>query len=162
MNEGEALRTQLMGENSHVGFRATLDGLSPRTAGARVSEGTHTILEVLEHMIYWQEIVLARLRHEAPESPRSAVLGWTSRSTPPSLAEWETAVGTFAGLLRDLEALMLQPAFELAAIADEKRGTRAREELLMIQGHNSYHLGQIVLLRQLLGAWPPPGGGNTW
>ena len=27
---------------------------------------------------------------------------------------------------------------------------------------NSYHLGQIVLVRQLLGAWPPPGAGLTW
>jgi hypothetical protein len=24
------------------------------------------------------------------------------------------------------------------------------------------HLGQVVLLRRLLGAWPPPGGGDTW
>ena len=31
-----------------------------------------------------------------------------------------------------------------------------------IASHNSYHLGQIVLVRQLLGAWPPPGGGLTW
>ncbi len=29
-------------------------------------------------------------------------------------------------------------------------------------GHNSYHLGQIFLLRQLQGSWPPPSGGNTW
>ena len=28
--------------------------------------------------------------------------------------------------------------------------------------HFSYHLGQIVLLRQELGAWPPPRGGDTW
>ena len=28
--------------------------------------------------------------------------------------------------------------------------------------HNSYHVGQIILLRRLLKAWPPPGGGDTW
>jgi uncharacterized damage-inducible protein DinB len=42
------------------------------------------------------------------------------------------------------------------------RGVTVREEVLMLQGHNSYHLGQIVLLRQELGAWPPPRGGDTW
>jgi uncharacterized damage-inducible protein DinB len=28
--------------------------------------------------------------------------------------------------------------------------------------HNAHHLGQIVTLRQALGAWPPPGGSVTW
>ena len=28
--------------------------------------------------------------------------------------------------------------------------------------HNSYHVGQIVLLRQALGVWPPPAGRDTW
>jgi uncharacterized damage-inducible protein DinB len=28
--------------------------------------------------------------------------------------------------------------------------------------HNSHHLGQVVLLRQILGAWPPPSGSYTW
>jgi uncharacterized damage-inducible protein DinB len=28
--------------------------------------------------------------------------------------------------------------------------------------HNSHHLGQVVMVRRLLGAWPPPGGGDTW
>jgi hypothetical protein len=28
--------------------------------------------------------------------------------------------------------------------------------------HNGHHLGQITLLRQLIGAWPPEGGAYTW
>jgi hypothetical protein len=28
--------------------------------------------------------------------------------------------------------------------------------------HNAHHLGQIILLRQLFGAWPPPSGRFTW
>ncbi len=28
--------------------------------------------------------------------------------------------------------------------------------------HDCYHLGQVALLRRLMGAWPPPNGGNTW
>jgi hypothetical protein len=36
------------------------------------------------------------------------------------------------------------------------------EVLYQLAAHNSYHVGQIVVLRQALGAWPPPGGGDTW
>ena len=28
--------------------------------------------------------------------------------------------------------------------------------------HNSYHAGQIALLRRQFGAWPPERGGDTW
>lgn len=44
-----------------------------------------------------------------------------------------------------------------------KRGTKAPLEMLQtIASHNSYHLGQVVILRQRLCAWPPPSGGLTW
>jgi hypothetical protein len=37
-----------------------------------------------------------------------------------------------------------------------------REQLESLAAHNGYHFGRIVLLRQLLGAWPPPKGGFSW
>ena len=63
--------------------------------------------------------------------------------------------------LRAFEELLVRPGLDLGARV-AGRNTSVREEFLMIQGHNSYHLGQIVVLRQLLGAWPPPHGGQSW
>jgi len=41
--------------------------------------------------------------------------------------------------------------------------SEARADLLRAMGqHVSYHVGQIALLRRMMGAWPPPGGGDTW
>jgi hypothetical protein len=37
-----------------------------------------------------------------------------------------------------------------------------REQLESLGAHNAYHLGRIVLLRQLMGLWPPPSGGFSW
>ena len=37
-----------------------------------------------------------------------------------------------------------------------------REQLESLAAHNAYHLGRVVLLRQLLGIWPPPDGGDSW
>jgi uncharacterized damage-inducible protein DinB len=36
------------------------------------------------------------------------------------------------------------------------------EALVHVSTHNSYHLGQVIVLRQMLGAWPPPAGSYTW
>jgi len=37
-----------------------------------------------------------------------------------------------------------------------------REQLENLAGHNAYHFGRIVLLRQLGNSWPPPSGSFTW
>jgi hypothetical protein len=37
-----------------------------------------------------------------------------------------------------------------------------RDQLISLAAHNAYHLGRIVLLRQLLSTWPPASGGFTW
>ena len=42
-------------------------------------------------------------------------------------------------------------------------GRRSRADVLRAMGnHVSYHVGQIALLRRMMNAWPPPGGGDTW
>ena len=51
-------------------------------------------------------------------------------------------------------------SLEEAIPAWEKANGYTALEVLAL--HNSYHLGQIVLLRRILGAWPPPSGGDTW
>jgi hypothetical protein len=37
-----------------------------------------------------------------------------------------------------------------------------REQLESLAAHNAYHLGRVVLLRQLQNNWPPPDGGDSW
>jgi len=162
MNERQALLEQIHGVGSHVGFLPALESLAPHAAGRLVPGAPHTIFQILHHMVYWQDITLARLHRQSPPSPKSADLGWQTPAAPEDESDWEAAVAQLAEGLRGYEALLADPSLDLGATLDPKRGTSAREELLMIQGHNSYHLGQIVSLRQLLGAWPPPRGGCTW
>jgi uncharacterized damage-inducible protein DinB len=162
VNERQALIAQLYGVNSHKHLLHALEGCTSETAGSKVGRSPHTIFQILHHMLYWQDITLARLRGERPPRPASAALGWSAPSRPEDAADWEGAIACLAEGLRSIEALLADPEFDLERLADAPRGVSAREELLMLQGHNSYHLGQIVMLRQELGAWPPPRGGDTW
>jgi len=61
-----------------------------------------------------------------------------------------------------LEAIITDEAYDLERVVDVRRNGTAREEIFWVQGHNSYHLGQIVMLREAFGVWPPPRGGDTW
>ncbi len=162
MNEREALREQVYGVNSHLNTLHALEGVDPAVAGARVPGSPHTIFQILRHMIYWQDISLARLRSEQPERPPSASLGWQSPATPEDASDWELQIAELGEGLRELERMLAGTELELEERRDRQRNVTVREEILMLQSHNSYHLGQIVLLRQILGSWPPPRGGDTW
>ncbi len=162
MNEREALREQVYGVNSHLHTLHALEGLAPRTAGERPAESPHSIFQVLHHMLYWQDISLARLRGERPERPSSARLGWRAPPAPEDSSDWEATIASLAESLRAFEALLADPRFDLDGVTEPDRGRNARQEILMVLLHNSYHLGQIVTLRQQLGAWPPPKGSDTW
>ena len=45
---------------------------------------------------------------------------------------------------------------------DKKVAGTLEAVLWQMVAHNSYHLGQIALLRRALGAWPPRAGGDSW
>ena len=162
MNLRGAMREQLYGVNSHTNTLHALEGLEPRDAGAAFEDTPHTIFQILHHMIYWQDIALARLNGGHPRSPAHAEEGWDSPRAPEDASDWEAAVASLAEGLRGMEALLADPEYDLNHVLPCRRDETAFEELLMVMGHNSYHLGQIVQLRDRLGAWPPPRGGDTW
>ena len=53
---------------------------------------------------------------------------------------------------------LITPAIEFPPLAHYTVGTA----LVHIAQHNSHHLGQVILLRQLMALWPPPAGSWTW
>jgi uncharacterized damage-inducible protein DinB len=147
----------LTGGDAHVATRSVFDGLDWRTAGARVSCSPYTLYQLLNHMVFWHDGVLEWLDGGSPSMPKHASGAWPGPSAPGSRAEWLSAVRRFrAGLTR------LERAGRRASSDANGRGKSPLEMLAGVAAHNSYHAGQVALLRQLLGKWPPPSGGLTW
>jgi hypothetical protein len=152
-----SLKRALTGEGAHVEAKNVFDGLDWKLAGAQPEGAPHTIFQLLSHLIYWQDWVVKWLDGETPPIPERAAGSWPGALGPESAAEWEQSVRQF---VEGFERLISQvDEGDLLAEGDRK----SRFEMLQtIASHNSYHLGQAVHLRQMLGAWPPPGGGLTW
>ncbi|HEY7817656.1 MAG TPA: hypothetical protein VIG29_05525 [Vicinamibacteria bacterium] len=102
-----------------------------------------------------------RLDGEDPPIPEHASESWPEESAPASPKDWERTLARLHGVLEDLERRAGDSHLFRKQISMGAEKSRL-EMLHTIAGHNSYHLGQVVLLRQLLGAWPPPSGGLTW
>jgi len=153
----EALLRALSGEGAHVEAGKVLDGLDWERAGARPEDSPHSAFQIVNHLVFWQDHALAWLAGEKPPTPAHDAESWPGPERPADPAAWEDAPARFAA---DLERLRRHAAEDdLAA----RRGPKTVLYILQIvAAHNSYHFGQVVLLRQQLGAWPPPGGGFTW
>ncbi len=147
----------LSGKGSHVATKDVFAGLDWEAAGAQPEGAPHSIFQLLNHMSYWQEWVVKWLDGENPPVPKHASGGWPGNTSPASPKEWQRAVRGFRSGLAKLDRQ--SRAADLLAT----RGKHSRLGMLQsLASHTSYHAGQVVVLRQMLGAWPPPSGGLTW
>ena len=144
---------------SHV-----LEAVDDALAHARIPGAPHSIYEEIWHLTFWMELSLDWVEGRRTPYPEHAGQGFPAAATEPwaelkerFLRGLET-VSDLAGDSARLEA----PITCLSPQPDEDRVMPARDQVEGIAAHNAYHLGRIVLLRQLLGAWPPPSGGDTW
>jgi len=147
----------LLGKGSHAATKDLFAGLDSGVAGARPEGVRHSIFQLLNHMSYWQDWVVKWLDGKNPPVPEHAPGGWPGNPGPASSKEWQRAVRGFRSGLAKLDRQ--SRATDLLAV----RGKHSRLGMIQaLASHTSYHAGQVVLLRQMLGAWPPPSGGLTW
>ena len=150
----------LSGKGAHVLAKNVFEGLDWKLAGKRPEGAPHSLFQLLNHLIYWQNWVVDWLDGKEPPLPTKAPSSWPGDSSPASAEEWQQTVKAFA---KGLDAMNLRTR-KADPLAEPGKGIRkSRLEMLhTIASHNSYHLGQAVLLRRMLGTWPPPSGGLTW
>ena len=66
---------------------------------------------------------------------------------------WDKSVRAFRRDLKAMSDLVADPATDLYAKIPHGNGQTILREALLVADHNAYHLGELVLLRRLLGAW---------
>ena len=157
----ERIVSSLSSPVAYVSRDAALEALTAAQARRRPSKKLTTVWEQLAHVVFWQESVLETLRGGSPAAPETAAGGWPpmpgSRGAD---KEWEALKGRFRASLAELQLIARNG--DLGAPVGADGESTLVEELLTLEEHNAYHFGQIVFLRRLIDAWPPPSGGHTW
>jgi hypothetical protein len=152
-----ALRDHLLyllrGGGAHVDFDAAVADLPPELRGARAAGQPHTPWRLLEHLriAQWDILEFSRdPRHVSPPFPAGY---WPAGDAPPDAGAWDRSVSAFRADLKAMQELVADPATDLFAPIPHGQGQTVLREALLVADHNAYHLGQLVLLRRLLGAW---------
>jgi uncharacterized damage-inducible protein DinB len=163
-----ALTELLRGKGAHADPIACVEDLSAELA-ARHAEGfPHSVGQLVFHMNYWMEYELRRIRGERPAYPEHSSESFPAAPAPAEAREWERLktemaqyLGEFAELAKS-SPQQLQREIESAHDGDKKLAGTLEAVLWQMVAHNSYHVGQIAMVRRALGAWPPRGGGDSW
>jgi uncharacterized damage-inducible protein DinB len=153
------LHQGLDGRSGHVQYESALEDLNYTFAGKKTPGYPHTIFQILNHMIFWQDFLIEVLRGGSPQAPEHAEGSWLGEAMPLSQDEWNQTAAHFLSGLKEVIGHTGENLEEKGFGRPER--TRA-EVLMMTMSHNSYHIGQVVMLRRILGSWPPPSGGDTW
>ena len=158
----------LYGKGAHANTLACVEDVSFDLAGRRADSFPHSIWQLVSHMSFWMAYELKRIGKEKPAYPAHASESWPAGAAPSSAKEWEEAVAGFRELLAKLAALADSPPSRLAEEIDAtnpshtKLASSLQSVLWQTLVHNTYHIGQVAMLRRMFGAWPPQGGGDTW
>jgi uncharacterized damage-inducible protein DinB len=169
------LRELVYGKGAHVDPVACVEDISAELAARTVAEYPHSIWQIVEHMNYWMDYDLGKIAGENRPYPGKAIEGWPAHPSPAAeshaindVEAWQATTRRFTDLLAELARLAesntaaLERKVQHLGPGQSPRESTVRAMLWQIAAHNSYHAGQIALLRRQFCAWPPERGGDTW
>ena len=143
----------LAGGGAHAKFDDVIKGLPPKLRGEKPAKFPHTPWMLLEHLRLAQWDILEFSRKPKHVSPPWPAGYWPKKPAPANAAAWNKSIQQFRRDLKAMQHLVANPKTDLFARIPWGDGQTILREALLIADHNSYHLGQIVVLRRLLGAW---------
>jgi uncharacterized damage-inducible protein DinB len=155
----DPLRAQLVRlldwEEAHVGFDKAIDGIPVEQRGSRPDGFTHSAWQLLEHVRLAQKDILDFCRNENyVHSLKWPDDYWPRSPAPSSATAWDASITDFREDREALKEMVSDPKVDLFATVPTGKGRQTYlRAILLVADHNSYHLGQLVAVRQALGIW---------
>jgi DinB superfamily len=157
MSDNAALRKQLVenlrSSNAHANFDQSIKDFPAELHGKRPDGAPHSPWQVLEHLriAQWDILEFSRdAKHKSPAWPEGY---WPPQPEPPDEKAWDRSVHRFSQDNDALCKLIEDESSDLFAKLPHGDGQTLLREALLAADHNAYHLGQLVLLRRMLGSW---------
>ena len=162
MDELQLLREELVrglrGAETHMSLEEGVRDFPDWAINARPPNVAYSPWHLLEHLRRTQWDILAYITDPAHVSPPWPVGYWPAREAEASPEQFAATVRAFLADRSALEALVLDPATDLLAPLPHAPRHSVLREARIVANHNSYHLGEFAILRQVMGSWGPRHG----
>jgi DinB superfamily len=157
MKKPDPLRAQLVkllssGE-AHVDFDRAVKGIPSKLLGVRPKGLPYSLWQFLEHIRIAQRDILDFCRNPKYRAPKWPEDYWPASPAPPNARAWGRSVAAFRADRRAFARMITRPSLRLYTRIPHGNGQTYLREILLAADHNAFHLGEIVAVRRLLGAW---------
>jgi uncharacterized damage-inducible protein DinB len=146
-------------EQAHTSLENALKGLPPELRAKKPTGFPHSVWDLLEHIRITQRDLLDFVQDKDYEEklkwPKDY---WPTSTAPASDNEWNESIAIWKKDRQALERFTTDTDLDLTTKIPRGTGQTYLRTILVAVDHASYHLAQIVTVRQLLGAWPPAKG----
>ena len=143
----------LKGGDAHADFEQAIQDFPAELRGKTPEGAEHSPWEVLEHLRIAQWDILDFSRNPDYQERKWPQDYWPATPAPPDPKSWDRSVSAFCEDLKAMCSLIEDESTNLYARIPHGNGQTILREALVVADHNAYHLGEMVLLRRLLGAW---------
>ena len=157
MQEEALLRKQLValltGSEAHANFDDAVKDLPVELRGKTPKGAEHSPWQLLEHLRIAQEDILDFSRNPDYKEKKWPDDYWPKSPEPPTGNDWDHSIKAFHKDRKAMCDLVEDKSTNLFAKIPHGTGQTLLREALLVADHNAYHVGQLVLVRRLLGAW---------
>lgn len=151
----EHLARLLSWEDAHTSFDSAVANLPDHLRGAKPSALPYSPWQLVEHLRLAQRDILDFCRNPEYQELSWPDDYWPSSAAPPHSSAWDDSIREFQRDRAALQELSKDPKIDLESRIPHGSGQTYLRELLLAADHAAYHVGQLVVLRRVLGAWPP-------
>ena len=149
LSTSDLIRKSLHGEWTHPDPTKTMEGVDWKKAGEKIPNLPYTIWQLYCHAEYWQRLILLGLKGETVTWPENLEDSWPTSHTVESEQEFQQLVTEFNQQIEEIESLLNDDMLDEDFPGGD--GMNKAEFLRVLISHNSYHVGQIIILKRLLG-----------
>jgi hypothetical protein len=159
MDPNAELRKQLLalleGGQAHATFDDVVKDLPAKLRGVVPESLPYSAWQLIEHLRITQRDIL---NFSAPPTGGYHAINWPDdywpkSVEPPTEHAWDQSIAAIRSDLKHFEDLIRKPESDLFKPFRWGDGQNLLREALLIADHTAYHLGELVVLRRLLGEW---------
>ncbi|HUL33219.1 MAG TPA: DinB family protein [Candidatus Eisenbacteria bacterium] len=157
MNANEILLQEYVVEllqcgQAHITFEDAVKNWPAKSRGIRPKGAAHSPWEVLEHMRLAQWDILEFTRNPKHVSPEWPSGYWPKSPVPPTAKSWDNTIKSFRADRSAMIEIVKKKSTDFFTPLAHGTGQTVLREALLVADHNAYHLGELLVLRRLLGA----------
>jgi hypothetical protein len=151
----EQIIGRLRGRGAHMPFQEAVAGFPMDRINEKFPNGTYSSWALLEHLRLTQRDILDYCtdpNYQHHEWPRDY---WPAPDAIATPEDWQRTIEVFSSELDQLIAIVQNPDTDLYAPIPWGGDHTILREMLIIADHNAYHIGELAIMRQAMGTWPP-------